>query len=245
MEPSQIAFDFIEHCRADSRADTVLAKVASCAKDFGFPHFILAGLPFQHERFERFVLLNHWPREWYERFVQSSYFPLDGVGQWAMRTSKPFTYGEVPDALRFPDPARKVRAEAAAFGLADGFVVPMLLAGSRHAALSFSCPTRCDLRPQHRVALHLIAVYAGACIHDADKSATPHSCAAGCGRLSAREREVLAWAAAGKSAWETSVILSVSERTVTKHLEHVRAKLNVATTAQAVAEGLRCGEIVV
>ncbi len=53
--------------------------------------------------------------------------------------------------------------------------------------------------------------------------------------LSDREYECLAWAARGKSAWETGCILGISRRTVVYHLENVRAKLDVRTTAQAVA----------
>lgn len=60
--------------------------------------------------------------------------------------------------------------------------------------------------------------------------------------LSAREREVLLWAAQGKTAWETSVILGVSARTVEFHLASCRRKLGVSAKAQlvarAVAEGL-------
>jgi len=54
--------------------------------------------------------------------------------------------------------------------------------------------------------------------------------------LSRRERECLYWCAQGKSYWETSVILGISERTVNHHMKMVRKKLGVLTNAQAVAE---------
>jgi LuxR family quorum sensing-dependent transcriptional regulator len=62
-------------------------------------------------------------------------------------------------------------------------------------------------------------------------------------RLTPREREVLTWAAAGKSAWETSVLLGISEATVITHLEHIRRKLNVANTTHAVVVALQIGEL--
>lgn len=62
-------------------------------------------------------------------------------------------------------------------------------------------------------------------------------------RLTPREREVLTWAAAGKSAWETSTILGISEATVITHLENIRRKLNVANPTQAVVAALRSGEL--
>jgi DNA-binding CsgD family transcriptional regulator len=54
--------------------------------------------------------------------------------------------------------------------------------------------------------------------------------------VSARELDCLRWIAAGKSAWEASVILGISERTVRFHLNSAREKLNCTTTTQAVAK---------
>jgi DNA-binding CsgD family transcriptional regulator len=42
----------------------------------------------------------------------------------------------------------------------------------------------------------------------------------------------------GKTAWEASVILGISERTVRFHLNAAREKLNCATTTQAVAKAV-------
>jgi len=56
--------------------------------------------------------------------------------------------------------------------------------------------------------------------------------------MSARELDCLKWTAAGKTAWEASVILGVSERTVRFHLNTAREKLNCATTTQAVAKAI-------
>lgn len=61
--------------------------------------------------------------------------------------------------------------------------------------------------------------------------------------LTVREREALTWAAAGKSYWETSVILGISERTVRFFMSNARRKLNVATNTQAVAEAVWRGLI--
>jgi DNA-binding CsgD family transcriptional regulator len=53
--------------------------------------------------------------------------------------------------------------------------------------------------------------------------------------LTAREREILALVAGGKTNAEIGVILAISARTVQKHLEHVFQKIGVETrTAAAV-----------
>ena len=57
-------------------------------------------------------------------------------------------------------------------------------------------------------------------------------------RLTAREAEVLYWVAKGKTNKDIGDILGLSPRTVTKHLEHVFAKLGVETRTAAAAMAL-------
>jgi DNA-binding CsgD family transcriptional regulator len=59
--------------------------------------------------------------------------------------------------------------------------------------------------------------------------------------LTKRELECLEWCAEGKSYWETAVILGISERTVSFHMEAMRAKLGAGSNAHAVAMALRAG----
>ncbi len=61
--------------------------------------------------------------------------------------------------------------------------------------------------------------------------------------LTRRERETLAWIAAGKSYWETAVILGISERTIRHFMANARQKLDVVNNAQAVAEAIWRGLI--
>lgn len=59
--------------------------------------------------------------------------------------------------------------------------------------------------------------------------------------LTAREREVLLWAAQGKTAWETSAILGISPKTVEFHLANCGRKLGAATKAQTILAAARKG----
>jgi DNA-binding CsgD family transcriptional regulator len=56
--------------------------------------------------------------------------------------------------------------------------------------------------------------------------------------VTVRELDCLKWMAAGKTAWEVSVILGISERTVRFHLNAAREKLDCLTTTQAVAKAV-------
>jgi DNA-binding CsgD family transcriptional regulator len=54
--------------------------------------------------------------------------------------------------------------------------------------------------------------------------------------LSPREREVLKWLRLGKTSWDISVILRISERTVNYHVNNILKKLDVTNRLQAVSE---------
>tara|TARA_R110001583_G_scaffold26571_5_gene95806 strand:+ start:15840 stop:16727 length:888 start_codon:yes stop_codon:yes gene_type:complete len=57
--------------------------------------------------------------------------------------------------------------------------------------------------------------------------------------ITKRESEVLYWVSYGKTSWETSQILTMSPRTVNKHLEQIYKKLGVDNRTSAAAISLR------
>jgi len=61
--------------------------------------------------------------------------------------------------------------------------------------------------------------------------------------LTQRERDLLSWAAGGKTAWQSSVIVGLSESAVKKHLAAAGARLGARTRTQAVALALARGLI--
>lgn len=102
------------------------------------------------------------------------------------------------------------------------------------SVLSFaSAAESCTLSPRQQVQLVTMAVYAGMSIQALSDDDD------GEGLLTDREREVLLWAAAGKTSSETSQILGLTERTVKWHSTRAREAFGVATTTQAVVEAVR------
>lgn len=97
---------------------------------------------------------------------------------------------------------------------------------------------RIDASRHARLALGLIATTAFLSAHRLLEAAVEVV-----GPLSEREREVLAWTAAGRRQVEIAATLGLSERTVENHLRRIRKRLGVATTAQAIRVAIRNGEI--
>lgn len=57
-------------------------------------------------------------------------------------------------------------------------------------------------------------------------------------QLSSREKEVIRWIKEGKTNWEISMILNISERTVKFHVQNIERKLNAVNKAHAIAIAL-------
>lgn len=89
----------------------------------------------------------------------------------------------------------------------------------------------------------VILRYLSPYLHEAMCRAIPAASSNKRSPLSERETEVLSWAMAGKTNWEISMILSISERTVKFHVQNVMTKLEASSRAHAVAIALGQGLI--
>ena len=134
--------------------------------------------------------------------------------------------------------AKSVMATALSdYRLRRGFCVPIYGLGGYQAGISFA-GFDVDDAAEANGALQLIGIYAFNRLANLKSSCKEYRI------LTDREREVLRWTAAGKTAWDTGGILNIAEDTVNKHIASAMRKLNVYSRAHAVAESIRRGEII-
>ncbi|MBD2749148.1 LuxR family transcriptional regulator [Microvirga sp. BT688] len=233
----ETVFGFVETWETLSDVEAVMKAISLIVAELGFSSFIVTGLPLLNRPLEPLVLLNCWPDGWFERYCSQNYFEVDPIGQNVLATSSPFLWDRAP-YRRDKTLSKQMMGEAAEFGLHDGFCVPICSATGWQSAFSFAHDRKIDAGPKELAAAHLLALTAYGRLRVLIGEAPPAR-----RRLTPREREVLVWAAAGKSAWETSALLGISEATVITHLDHIRRKLNAANTTHAVVVALRIGEL--
>lgn len=227
-------FEFIERCGNCRDRKQLLDDLLGIAGKFGFTHLILSGVPVHGRALTATVELNGWPAGWSERYLEKNYAEVDGVRLYSMAARNPFFWNEVPGKFMNAEASRRVLCEAGDFAMRSGFVVPISSMNYWRSVISFASPEeRVDISARERTQLATIAIFAGAAAEGLKTGEVPGPC------LSAREREVLLWAAEGKSAWETGEILGISEVTVKKHLLNIRRRMGVATTMQAVVDAFR------
>jgi len=134
--------------------------------------------------------------------------------------------------------AGEVWEAQAPYGFKTGIAVKLHLPGNKHFLLGVdreeALPEPGAQLMQMVAGLQLLAAHA---LTTADRLLGPRIDKTDLPKLTRRELDVLSWTAQGKTAWEVSVILGMSEKTVNFHLGNVMRKLGVSSKHQAV---LRC-----
>jgi LuxR family transcriptional regulator, quorum-sensing system regulator BjaR1 len=232
------AFDIVEKIDNANGLDQIMGIMAVAGHSFGYENFSIAGLPMPGESIDPYIMACGWPEEWSSRYRQKDYVHVDPVIRQVRLANKPFMWSEAPVA-QDDSAAQKVMNEGAEFGLVEGFAVPIYTTHGFQAIVTFGAGAL-TLDKSEQAGLHLIAIYA----HQAIRSLLPNS---GKGKgfwqlekqLSGREIECLKWTAAGKTAYEISIITGLSHRTVEHYLINSMRKLNATNRVQAVAEAVR------
>ena len=228
----QEAFAFIEELDRLPTADDVMNAMQRALAPFGFENFIVAGID-PKRRFDEQVLANRWPSEFFTQYTRENYLPLDPIARLCRRWTMPFVWSKASYAHEQDPRALEVMRVAAQFRIKRGFVVPIHGLNGYEAAVSMS-GVDLEIPPTSKPAIHLMALYAFdrmRCLIGAVSKNIPS--------LTQREREVLTWAAQGKSALEIAEILKITKRTVDEHTQITVRKLGAKNRTHAVAIALR------
>lgn len=227
------ALDFIEGLESIGSVEATMDAMATAFAAFGFETLIISGVPNPGLELEELVLAERWPTEWFKLYAANGYIDIDPVARLSRTARIPFEWSEAPyDAEREPA-ALEVMQRSADFNMIDGFVVPIRGSGY-DACVSLGGGRGLDLNARSKPAIRLMATYGFERVwrlcDPARLRLRP---------LTGRERETLAWASQGKSAWEIGEILGISQRTVEEHLASAARKLGAVNRVHAVAIAIR------
>lgn len=235
------AQEIIETLRGSRTEADILAGLERGGARFGYENFFMTGLPERPgESLGAYAMLSGWPEAWLERYIERGYVHVDPVIRRVRNDNDPFMWDDAPYD-RDDAAAARVMDESPDYGLRKGMTVPIHGIRGFHAAVCFSASHDVRWSGPRLGALQLIAIFAhsqaSAIIEGRGSRQRPAP------RLSRREIEVLKWSSAGKSTWDTSVILGLSQDTVGEYLANAQRKLDAANRTHAVAEAMRHGLI--
>lgn len=214
--------------------DTLIGALRGIVQGLGFEHgsFVLRRpLPIAHPAV---ALGSTYPDAWLERYVSNHYLDRDPLVHRALRSPGPVVWSDASN-----DDLPWFWEEARAFDINHGWAVCIRGRGHSEGLLTVArrsgAVDAAELERSEARLLWLARTLHGLAA-SLPEMAPPASAA-----LSAREREVLRWSAAGKTADEIGLILAISARTVNFHITRCIAKLDAANKTEAVAKALVLG----
>jgi LuxR family quorum sensing-dependent transcriptional regulator len=239
VDYARAAFDLIDDFDRTKTPEEVVEQLASALSVFGFSTILITGVPEPPQRVEPYFLMNGWPRGWSGHHAKANHYADDPAAAWCRRTINPFEWSQAISPPKQSPPLAPLVPTAEDLGMKKGFLVPVI-----RATGSTSCVTMAGERPElesrAKRAVYMLSLYAHA------RAVSLLDCTDGAGprrELTLREREVLQWIAAGKSSWDVSVILGISERTVNWLISRAARKLNAVNRTHAVVNAIRAGQI--
>ena len=211
----------IQRCSEVDAPGEVGQALFGVLRNYGAKSLVLAD--WMGETVRHFTLEG--PDGWYDYYFKHDLRRGNPVFRNLRRRSTGFVWSEIDD---------RCAGDQRWFDALDEFEMPDGMSVTSHGPngqlgwISFTAE-RIELSPLERQAISL----AGLALHDRLRML-----AGAVGKpvhLSERERDCLGFVAQGKSDWEISVILSISQSTVHTHVENAKRKLGARTRAQAVA----------
>lgn len=206
------------------------------ARQMGFEKFAYALRISVPSLIQQNFHLNGYPQAWGEHYVAHGYFTVDPIVRHCNRSTLPAIW----DERAFHDDATQgFWEEAQAFGLQSGLSFAVHEQPGVTGIFSLSRDRKLDLPAQDLAALIGRAqVFASVLHHAVVRINLPSLLPRAHVHLTPRERECLKWTADGKTAWETSQILGIAERTAVFHMNNVIEKLGAANKTQAVVRAM-------
>lgn len=231
---------FIEKCQRGEDFASLLKEMTDLAALLGFDRFSITNL----WQVEKNLVVPAIKAANYDQDLLAEYSALalglvDPIWKRAQVSANPFRWSDVlASEDGSVDPVVLAYYERA--GIVEGVTIPVFNERFERSIVGFSSSTAVNISDDDLALLGLaIIVFRRSSVArflDASEKRKSEV-------LTAREREVLRWTAAGKSAWEVSAILDLSEKTVARHLLNIRAKLRATNTVHAVAEAIRSRQI--
>jgi len=174
--------------------------------------------------------------DWGVHYVANDTHRVEGVLRVAKRSISPLWWAQAKVHPILTKRERELFNVPSAFGWKDGFVTPVHNTDGSLSIVTLITNEPLELSLVDQTTLRMLSLY-----YYSFSTALARNAAMT--KLTERQRECLKWVSAGKTSWEISTILKISERTVLFHISEACRRLGVQSRAQAVAAAVVQGLI--
>ncbi len=233
---------FIEEANNAKSTQEVTLLFGKVLKEYGYDRFCYSlvtdhpslGLNAGHG------IVANYPEDWMSHYKANHYEKKDPVPRHGIGMLRPFTWDSLDQTLELKPYEKKVMNEASEAGLLDGIAIPICGHNGEMAGFGLASSIG-GVRPDISLLrkLQALAIQFHLVFTDLEKKDQPAESV----HLTAREKEILLWAAEGKSDSVIAEIIGVSHATIRFHLNNIFKKLNANERTLATVKAIRQGLI--
>lgn len=185
------------------------------------------------------VLNISYPQEWLDLYASKGFHAVDPIAKENFNTFQPQFWHETYRKWEYP---KEFIETAKDFNLETGYACGVRNLRATEGSI-FSMSGQFVDHSRHKFILEALAPHLHLGFNSllSQGASTPARFVSTV--LSIREKEILNWIKKGKTSWDISVILAISERTVKFHVNSIMAKLDAVSRTHAVAIALSAGLI--
>lgn len=193
-------------------------------------------------------IISNYPETWMQIYNDQGLIAVDPVVKYCQEHTLPVVWSKLNENTKYNNPKYLATMKAAEkHGLKSGISVPLRSPSGEFGIFSVSkneSGPQVDQECKNAIAkTQYLANHAMEALLAITESKRQREAEALREKLTRREYECLFWACEGKTAWEISVILKITERTVLFHLSNATIKMGATNRQHAVAKALLHGII--
>jgi len=213
-----------------SSIDALKETMSQAAHDLGFRRFALSlEIGFGGDS-GKSILVHNYPSSWADVYQGFNLAATDPIRRAAERSLTGFRWNQVRNLIALTRQEEVMLATGYQHGLADGFTTPRHLPGEAIGSCTFVTAPGQEMPGP----MLLVADALGAAALEAARGFSGWAAPRERTILTDRQRDCVLWAARGKTNWEISQILGITEATVIQHLKDARERYDVSKKASLI-----------
>ena len=215
-------------------------ELEQAAAEMGFDYYALAHHVDLRTAGAIPVLIHNYPENWADLYQEEELGPIDPVRRMSHRTNRGFRWSHIGRTIALSSRDRNILAAGSTHGIGEGFTVPAHIPGEVSGSCSFVVLNGKPLPEDMLWSAQLVgevALEKARFLAGGEPVVTEIE-------LTDRQIECVLWTARGKTDWEISRIMGISQLTVEQHQKMARERYGVgsrtALAIRALFDGLIC-----
>lgn len=236
MDTEEYIYDITSRINATITYSELKKIITDSCYNLNIDNFIFGSAILKQNAHPSIQVINGYPTEWRKRYEEKNYVHNDLTVQHCKHKNTPILWSK--NITNITSIQERIFLEASEFDMNFGISFPYHGIGCEYGIFS-ACTEQISNKSEISnplVQYHLQIL--GSALFDSIRSKISKPV-----MLTRREQECLKWVASGKTSWEISKILVISERTVIFHIQNAASKMGTTSRTNATVSAILSGLI--